>query len=73
MIEEEVVTPEAAIDESAPANPVVVLTDAQLHAAMLGEAGATSDIRYAGKKAAEVLGRLLGHMEKHRRIVGAPS
>lgn len=73
MIEEEIAPVDEAPSEPEMPNPVIILTEAQVHATMLAEAGATYDIRYAGKRAADMVGRLLGHMERHRRIVGTPA
>lgn len=51
-------------------SPVDILLNAQFQAALLAELGADSNIRYAAKKTAIFIERLLRDMERHRRIVG---
>jgi hypothetical protein len=53
-------------------SPVVTLTAAQMTASLLAVAGASDNIRYAAKKATEMLGRLLRDLEHHRRLIGGP-
>lgn len=63
-------TPVATEEVVEAPSPTIILGQAREQAAVLAESGATYDIRYAGKRAAEMLGRLIKHIEHHRRIVG---
>lgn len=63
---------EAQETQQAKANPLVVLLEAKAAAYSLSIAGATHDIRYAATRTNDLLGRLVGHLERYRQIVEAP-